>query len=152
MKMVYDRTQNDVDEAIRIRAEKLQKFFTLTEEEIEILEKGTITANTLNRIERQQNELKTILNSMGYWNTPIENKFWDYTDIFDESNFKRILENIDVLRRAFFEYSSTPATPPVSYYYADINSIEKILSDLQEMAEEIKSFYKESGDFECGEQ
>ena len=52
--MIFDRTQNDVDTAIRLRREKVQTFQELTESEIVILEKGTLTINTLNRIESKQ--------------------------------------------------------------------------------------------------
>ena len=61
--MIFDRTQNDVDTAILLRDTKVKKFETLTESEIATLEKGTLTINTLNRIENKQEEfVKTILN------------------------------------------------------------------------------------------
>ena len=56
--MIFDRTQNDVDTAILLRNTKVKKFETLTESEIATLEKGTLTINTLNRIEAKQEELK----------------------------------------------------------------------------------------------
>ena len=59
--MIFDRTQNDVDTAILIRSEKVQNFETLTESEIATLEKGTLTINTLNRIENKQSELKNLV-------------------------------------------------------------------------------------------
>ena len=74
--MIFDRTQNDVDTAIRLRNEKAKTFQELTESEIAILEKGTMTINTLNRIENKQEELKNLFNEMGYWNTPMTNKVW----------------------------------------------------------------------------
>ena len=75
--MIFDRTQNDVDTAILLRNTKIKKFEALTESEITILEKGTITYNTLNRIEDKQEELKNLFNDMGYWNTPTTNKVWE---------------------------------------------------------------------------
>lgn len=150
--MIFDRTQNDVDTAIRLRKEKVQTFQELTENEIAIFEKGMFTLNTLNRIEEKQEDLKGIFNDMGYWNVPITNKSWDNTQIFDENEFQRIIYNTNVLRQAFFVYKDTPNTPPISYHYNDINALEKILYDLDVMINDVKSHYRECGTFECGEE
>ena len=150
--MIFDRTQNDVDTAIRLRKEKVQNLQELTENEVATLEKGTLTINTLNRIEEKQEDLKGILNDMGYWNTPITNKVWGENDIFNVVDFQRILDNTNVLRQAFFVYKDTPNTPPISYYWDDINALEKILYDLDVMINDIKSNYRECGTFECGEE
>jgi hypothetical protein len=158
--MIFDRTQNDVDTAIRLRNEKV-KFDPitmqpinpeeLTESEIASLEKGTITYNTLNRIENKQDELKNLFNDMGYWNTPITNKVWGENDIFNVDEFQRIIDNTNILRQAFFVYKSTPNTPPVSYHYNDINALEKILYNLDVMINDVKSRYRRCGTFSCGE-
>ena len=147
--MIFDRTQNDVDTAIRLRKEKVQTFQELSENEVATLEKGTLTINTLNRIEEKQEDLKGILNDMGYWNTPITNKVWGENDIFNVVDFQRILDNTNVLRQAFFVYKDTPNTPPISYYWDDINALEKILYDLDVMISNVKARY--CGKFECGE-
>ena len=162
--MIFDRTQNDVDTAILLINEKV-KFDpltmkpinpeALTEIEIAMLEKGTLTINTLNRIENKQDELKNLFNDMGYWNTPIKNKQWTENDIFDnngEKDFQRIIDNTNILRQAFFVYKHTPNTPPISYHYNDINALEKILYDLDVMINDVKSHYRECGTFECGEE
>lgn len=149
--MIFDRTQNDVDTAILLRDTKVKKFETLTESEIATLEKGMLTINTLNRIETKQEELKNLFNDMGYWNTPITNKTWVENDIFYVDDFQRILDNTNVLREAFFVYKATPNTPPISYYWDDINALEKILFDLDVMINDVKSNYRECGSFESGE-
>lgn len=151
MALVYNRTAQDVENAIKIRSEKVQKFQELSAEDIKVLERGMITLNTLNRIEDKQDELRTILNNMGYWDTPVVSKNWDYTQIFDKAEFERILKNLDILRNAFYVYSDTPKTPKVSYKFDDINAIEKILYDLEEMTNYVKNNYRECGDFECGQ-
>ena len=82
--MIYDRVQADIDTALIIR-KKLQQGETLTEAEIGVLERGTLTINTLNRIEQKQAELIEIFNLLGYWNTNgIENKEWKYTGYFKQ--------------------------------------------------------------------
>lgn len=149
--MIFDRTQNDVDTAIRLRNEKVKKFQELTESDINILERGMITYNTLNRIEQKQELLKGLFNEMGYWNTNIINKVWGENDIFNVDEFQRILDNTNVLRQAFFVYKATPNTPPISYHWNDINALEKILFDLDVMINDVKSHYRECGTFESGE-
>ena len=153
--MIFNRTQNDVDTAILLRDTKVKNFEELTESEIATLEKGTITINTLNRIESKQDELKNLFNDIGYWNKPITNKQWTENDIFDnngERDFQRILDNTNILRQAFFVYKDTPNTPPVSYHWQDINALEKILYDLDVMINDVKSHYRQCGTFECGEE
>ena len=149
--MIFDRTQNDVDAAIRLRAEKVQTFQELSASDVETLERGLITINTLNRIENKQDELKSLINALGYWNTNITNKTWNETQIFDIVEFQRIVDNTNILRTAFFTYNDTPNTPGVSYYYEDINSLEKILNDLDVMINDVKSRYRQCGTFQCGE-
>ena len=149
--MIFDRTQNDVDTAILLRDTKVKKFETLTESEIATLEKGTLTINTLNRIENKQDELKNLFNEIGYLNTPTTNKTWGENDIFNADEFQRIVDNTNILRQAFFVYKATPNTPPISYYWDDINALEKILYDLDVMINDVKSNYRECGTFESGE-
>ena len=150
--MIFDRTQNDVDTAIYLRREKVQNFQELTESEIATLEKGTMTYNTLNRIENKQEELKNLFNDMGYWNCDITNKIWDFTDIFKGEEFDRILKNLEILKNAFFVYKDTPNVPDNNYRkYQTINDVEKILYDLDVMINDVKSHYRECGTVECGE-
>jgi hypothetical protein len=150
--MIFDRTQNDVDTALRLRAEKVQTFQALSESDIATLERGMMTTNTLNRIEAKQEELKNLFNEIGYWNTSITNKQWSQEEIFDFDNFKRIVDNTNILRQAFFVYADTPSTPNVSYHWKDINALEKILYDLDIMINDVKSFYRECDTFYCGEE
>ena len=150
--MIFDRTQNDVDTAILLRDTKVKKFETLTESEIATLEKGTLTINTLNRIENKQEELKNLFNDMGYWNTPISTRQWAYADIFEGTQFDRILNNLEILIKAFFIYKNTPNVPDNNYRkYQTINDVEKILYDLDVMINDVKSNYRECGTFESGE-
>lgn len=149
--MITNRTQEDVDTALRIRAEKVQKLIQLDAEDVEVLERGTITINTLNRIESNQYELGILLAEMGYYSR-ILTKLWDETKIFNEAEFQRIVDNTNILRNAFFTFHDTPQTPPVSYHYKDINSLEKILFDIERMIDDVKNNYRECGTFECGEE
>lgn len=149
--MITDRTQYDVDEAKRIRAEKIQKEITPTEAEIAQLERGLITINTLNRIEEKQEELKELINGLGYYNTPIVNKSWKHSDIFSQADFDRIIENDRILKEAFFVYSDTPSVPLARPHFQNVNDLEKILDDLDIMINDVKSYYPECGSWETGQ-
>jgi hypothetical protein len=150
--MIYNRTQADVDAAAKIRAERVQHFVELTDEEIEILEKGTLTINTLNRIEERQEQLKNLFEEDFYFVANIENKSWSYTDFFLQEDFDRIISNLEKLKKAYLVYSDTPPIPDGNYrQYRTINDVEKILHDLDTMLNDVKSHYRECGTFESGE-
>ena len=151
--MIFNRTQNDVDNAIALRKEKIQTFQELTEDEIKILEKGTLTINTLNRIENKQNELKQLFENDFYFVGDIQSREWNYTDYFKPEDFDRIILNLEKLRKAYFVYKDTPRTPSSNYrHYQVINDVEKILYDLEEMIEDLKNHYRQCGAYECGEE
>lgn len=148
--MIFERTQNDVDTAILLRNTKVKKFEMLTESEIATLEKGTLTINTLNRIENKQQEIKELFSNIAI-NVDIQNKVWDGTEIFDKANFERILQNLNILIGNFCVYRNTPSVPSVSYYFEDINSIEKILFDLEELYEKTLQSFRYCGTLYCGQ-
>ncbi len=149
--MIFDRTQNDVDTAISLRDKKVKAFENLTDEEINILERGTITINTLNRIENKQKEIGELFSRLSI-NVNIKNKTWQTSQIFDEAEFQRILDNLNVLTSSFCVYSNTPKTPKISYHYKDINAIEKILVDLEELYNKTLKSFKYCGIVYCGKE
>ena len=150
--MIFDRTQNDVDAAVILITEKAQTGAELTEQETDILEKGTLTINTLNRIESKTAELKALFDDIGYYAGNVTVKAWEYSQIFGIEDFERILANLDVLRRAYYIYKETPDTPRAKYHFQNINDVEKILFDLETMYQDMKGYVRECGTFECGEE
>ena len=152
-KMIFTRTKDDVDNALRLRAEKVQTFEELTAEEIETLERGTLTINTLNRIENKQKELAELFENDFYFVETTEHKTWGYSDFFTENDFNRILSNLNKLKKAYFVYKDTPRTPSSNYrHYQVINDVEKILYDLEKMVDDLKTHYRQCGAYECGEE
>ena len=149
--MIFNRTQDDVDASIDI-IKNTRNAEDLTFEQRQQLERGTLTINTLNRIENKQTELKNLFNSIGYYNVEVDNREWTYTDYFFPSDFERILINLESLKNAFFVYSTTPIVPDDNYRrYQTINAVEKNLYDLDAMINDIKSRYRQCGTFQCGE-
>ena len=158
--MITNRTQYDVDTAIRLRNEKV-KFDPitmqpinpeeLTESEIAILEKGTITYNTLNRIENKIDELKGLIIAEGFLLGNIQTKSWEYEDIFNIEDFERILANLSVLKNGFAILANTPPTPRANYHYQNFNDIEKILVDIEYLIVGMKKTYFYSNEIMAGE-
>lgn len=136
--------------AEKIRKEKVQKGQILTESDIAVLERGTLTYNTLNRITTKQRELARILRDMGYYVSLVITQ-WTKDDIFGESDFKRIVDNNIKLRKAFYVYSNTPMDAVAMYRYNEINALERILYDLERMIQYTKSQYRRCGAYNCGE-
>lgn len=149
--MITNRTAQDVENAKIIRDTKVKAFEILTQEEIDTLERGTITKNTLNRIENKQAELKELLNEAGYRGTPIVNRTWDSEDWQYREEWQRVLNNLNVLKQSYFIYTATPATPDTKLDYINLNAVEKILNDLQNMINAMKAEYRYCGTFNCGE-
>ena len=149
--MIFDRKKSDVDNSKTLILNKVQKNISLSDEEINTLEKGTLTINTLNRIENKQNELFSLLSDIGYYAPQIVTKTWTYDDLFTSDEFERIVKNTETLRNASLIYKNTPITPIADYYFENLNAIEKILYDIENMTSEIKSLFLECGTFQCGE-
>lgn len=156
--MIYDRTQADIDSSIKIRSEKIkfdeagEHIVTdpLTDSELETLERGTLSINTLNRIEQKQAELVGLFNGIGYYNIVTINKTWSIGDDFFVEDIQRVIANEKKLIDAFFVYKDTPQLPTSFLAYEDTNSVEKILHDLDVMINDVKSNYRECGNFNCG--
>lgn len=149
--MIYNRTLDDVKSAKKLVDEKVKTFQELTEAETAILERGRFTINTINRIESKQTQLKIMFNDIGYYNVNIVNKSWGIGDFFSAKDLKRIVNNVIVLRNAFFVFKDTPNNPKAKYHYKEINSMEKVLYDLDRMTNLVVEYYNECGTFNCGE-
>ena len=149
--MIFDRTAEDVEKAIQIRAQKVQKSQELTNEDVLALERGTLTINTLNRIETRTGVLNELFEEDKYFVEDIITKLWDYTDFFKQVDFDRIVENVKKLVKAYIVYDYTPQIKDNNFSkYQTLNTIEKILHDLDVMISDVKSHYRECGAYECG--
>lgn len=149
--MITDRTKADVDSAKEIIDSKVKLFLELTDEDLQILERGTIGIGTINRISNKQISLKNKMESNGYFVKNINTKIWDYNDIFGENDFLQLINNTVLLRDAFFTYSDTPANVYLSYDYENINNLEKILVDIENILDYMIANFRECGTFYSGE-
>lgn len=149
--MIVDRTKSDIDAALLARA-KLQNGEELSESDFVSLERGTLTIETINRIESKIKEIVLVINSMWYWNTgTIQEKTWSYSDYFKQEDFDKILYNIVKIKDAFLQKNSTPKVFGRNYRdYNVINDVETLLADSEYIIGDIRENYVFCGEVECG--
>lgn len=149
MEFVFDRTQDDVNRLKELN----QKYIKGTITESEIAEwmsggKGALNLSDLNRVE---GNVKTLAS---YLAVSVDTRTWSKGDIPRTSDYKRILENVQKIRDAWFALTTTPITPkqPLNYY-EKWNEIERILHDLNYTYEGYRnSFYYCGAELYAGEQ
>lgn len=149
--MIYDRTIEDVNTALEIVENKIKAFQTLTEDDITALERGYFTLTTANRIEDKQKEVCTALANEGYY-VQSSHKTWTDTDIFHAEDLTRISSISGRIRKLMTMYDDTPEPPKASFYYTEINKIEKILVDIETLITDLIGRERECNTFYCGEE
>ena len=149
--MIFNRTSADVASAVNIIENKLKKSLSITEEERQVLELGTINIATLNRIYEAQHDIADKIKNMGYWGASAEPKVWDSSDVFFENDLLHVISTNEQLKTAFFKKDDTPSKPKSEYTISTINAIEKTLSDLYDIIAEVEGLWSFCGEKECGE-
>lgn len=153
LNLVYDRTADDVAEALRLA----RKAFagTLTDEEKTVWlagMKGAYGAIDMNRVAAAVSTLSGLLNAAGYKNEVSAQNFVEGEDSTDEK-YSVYLANVQTLRDAIAVRASTPELPAADAKldYIGANNIEKILADLDELIGWMKYSQKYCGTFAAGQ-
>lgn len=125
-KLIFDRTQQDV----------LNKT-----------KKSYYNVNDLTRI----NDWIKLLSD--YLGLGLKTETYSLGQVITIQNINLILDNIATLRRSFYIANDTPYTPIASgYNFESANSVEKILSDLNDFKVSVESDFKYSGTFYSGQE
>lgn len=124
-KPIYDRTQADIDGKTA---------------------KGHYNVDDLNRIEQDCEYLA------GAFGVSVNTRAWNRTDFPSPREFDRILNNLNVLRDAYYAYQTTPQTPqnPINQYQK-ANDLEQILNDLYALYEDNKRAVMYAGESYAGQ-
>ena len=153
LNLVYDRTADDVAEALRL----MEKAFagTLTDEEKTVWlagMKGTYGAIDMNRVAAAVSTLSGLLTAAGYKNEVSAQNFVEGEDSTDEK-YSVYLANVQNLRDAIAVRASTPELPAADAKldFIGANNIEKILADLDELLGWMKYSQKYCGTFAAGQ-
>lgn len=153
LNLVYDRTADDVAEALRL----MEKAFagTLTDQEKTVWlagMKGTYGAIDMNRVAAAVSTLSGLLTAAGYKNEVSAQNFVEGEDSTDEK-YSVYLANVQTLRDAIAVRASTPELPAADAKldFIGANNIEKILADLDELIGWMKYSQKYCGTFAAGQ-
>ena len=162
LNLVYDRTEDDVTSSAAIRStyQALGNWSGLTTAERAQLERGTLTYNTLNRVESAVKLLAAALTSAGYpvAVTPVlkgskaEDREWQEGDIVRRAQWAIYLDNVQRLRDAYYTLAETGQLPKPEdkLGYVGANNIEKVLADIDLLIDCMKSSYRRCGTFRAG--
>ncbi len=162
LNLIYDRTESDetASAAIRKSYQTLGNWSGLTDAERAQLERGTLTYNTLNRVEAAVKLLAAALTSAGYpvEVTPVlkggksEDREWQEGDIVRRAQWATYLDNVQRLRDAYYTLAETGQLPKPEdkLGYVGANTIEKVLADIDLLIDCMKSSYRRCGTFRAG--
>lgn len=151
MEFVFDRTASDVINAKKIKQEKFLNGIALSNNEKITIKKGSLSLEDINRIEQNLYDIQTDMIDIGYYIQMQKNfDIFNQESVFYKYQILDWVERVEALKKGFFPYNDTPSEPVAMYHYEEINKIEKILFDMHKRLKEIKSFFRECGNFECG--
>ena len=111
--------------------------------------KGCLNLLDLNRIEGNIAFLAELMESYSY-SPNIHGKQWTKSDMPNQNDMSRIIENIRSLINAFYSPNNPPALPTTMLSYNDINAIEENLYLIRQMLDVMQSSFKKVGTIKSG--
>lgn len=151
--LVFDRTEQDVSNALAIRAkyQMIGDWTGLTADETEQLERGMYTTVTLNRVAAKVVELASALKESGY-DVAADIPTYTVNDTFTRSHVVNYLAAVAAIRAAFPAGDETPEAPDISRWidYEAANDIERLLYEVSHTIEGAKAIMRVSGSFTAG--
>ena len=111
--------------------------------------RGCLNLSDLNRIEGNIAYLAELMESFSY-SPNIHGKIWSMSDMPNQNDMSRIVENIRSLISAYYSPSSPPPLPTTMLSYADINAIEENLYLIKQLLDCMQSSFKKVGTIKSG--
>lgn len=156
--MITDRTQADVNEALRIRG-KMQRGESLTPAEQSQYTNGLRGAygpSDLNRVQDKVIELRSRLIANGVPVPPLQpprESYWGVNKTFYAPDILTYLENVAILSGAYYVLPGTPQTPNMDDWidYICANNIEKILVDIEVLLDGMISMFFYAAEISSGD-
>lgn len=111
--------------------------------------KGCLNLLDLNRIESNIAYLAEKMESYSYAPN-IHGKQWGRSDMPNQNDMSRIIENIHALVSAFYSPDAPPSLPTTMLSYNDINAIEENLYLIKELLDCMASSFKKVGTIKSG--
>lgn len=143
-KPTTDRTFQDVERAQMLFDKKYENLSETEKEEWSSGLKGCLNYTDLNRIEENTLFLSLV------FEVDIETKSWSVGEIPTAKDYKRIKDNVDLVRNLCVVYEETPETPeePLNTF-KKYNDLEKILEDIYLIIQ--SNFYYYCGELYSGD-
>lgn len=141
---VYNRTQADVDFALRKIAE-----WKATGGRTAYDLKGCFNLSDLNRIENNLAYLSETLTKYGY-SPSLTTKKWVGNELPTEEDIKRILRGVESLVQSFYKDEDAPNIPSSLRTYEEVNAVEKNLYFIKLLMNVMENCFKESNTFQSG--
>lgn len=138
---VFDRTQEDVDYAIRQLAMGIN----------DVEYKGCFNKSDLNRIEQNTKYLADSLKTLYYF-CNVTTADWYESSIPNAYHIARIVNNVDALMKNFIIPPEASDVPNTLLTYEQVNDIEKDLYLIMVLIHDVVNCYRECNTFECGEE
>jgi hypothetical protein len=142
---VYDRTQADIDEAIRI----VREWKANGEADISDL-KGCFNATDMNRIENNIKYLSDTLTDLYYFSS-VTTKTWGKDGLPTVTDVKRLTDNVQKIISSYHQSSSAPALPNTLSTFEEVNDLEENLHYLKSLLDNMIQAFPECGAYTCGE-
>lgn len=147
-KPVYDRTEGDVEFAIR----KIAEWVAYKNAGMSIVThdlKGCLNVSDINRIENNVAYLREKLYEYGY-SVSVSTKSWVHTGLPNVGDISRIVKNVRALVKAYYPHSTSPAIPDTLNGYNEVNAVEKNLYLIKMLLDCMVGSFKKSGTFQSG--
>ena len=145
---VFDRTQEDVDFAMQTIAEWIAADIT-NASIVGYDLKGCLNVSDINRIEGNIAYLAEQLRQYGY-SPNTSTKSWEMADMPNEDDIARILNNIRVLVKSYYQHPDAPTLSDGLSGYNEVNAIERNLSLIKALIDGMVDSFKKSGTFQLG--
>lgn len=137
---IFDRTQADVDYAKQQLAQGINN----------VAYKGCFNVSDANRVEGDTQYLADKLIELYYFNDVVTRTTWSKTSYLYKAHMDRIINNIDALWRAYRTPTGAEALPDTLLTFVQANNIEKNLSLIKELLDNMVSSFRECDDgLEC---
>lgn len=153
LNLITDRTQADVDYAVRLSQKGWSGMTAEEKADWESNLKGTYNASDLNRVGNAVTYVAGRLTEAGYF-VPVSPKIdWTESDIPKESDMQTYLEDVEILRSALTVLPETPEVPEdmEGLTYEEANDIERILLAVDDLITKMINSYFYSNEIFSGE-
>lgn len=153
MEFITDRSQKDVERWKELRDKGFEQMSPEEQSEWLAPMKGCYGHTDMNRVESAVEALSARLSELGYLYHPVVKTDWNLWSAPTKRDFERYLGNVATMRKLLKVYADTPMAPTTGNRldWNRANDIEKILSDIEKLADSMVQNRYYAGEIFAGE-